>query len=121
MKILHNYDYLTASKTIYKKTKLLNIKQLYTYNTCILIYKISHKLIHSNITFTKTSEISKHKTRQASHLALSKVRTNYGKNNLSFGGAQLYNKLPNSVKEATSLSIFKKRLFNYVQTNESLY
>ena len=65
IKILHNYDILTPSKTIYKETKLLNIKQLFTYNTCILIYKMTHKLIHSHITFTTKGKTSKYSSRRA--------------------------------------------------------
>lgn len=120
IKILHHYNYLTTTTTIYKETKLLNIKQLYTYCTCILIYKILHNHIHSQIKFEMKIKTNKYATRRASHLALPNTRTNYGKNNLTFRGAQLYNKLPKAVKEATSLNIFKKKLFIHIYNNEPL-
>lgn len=121
VKILHHYHYLTSSRTIYKETKLMNIKQLHTYNTCILIYKIIHKLIHSDITFTLKSQINKYASRRHTHLAIPRVRTKYGKNNLTFVGAQLYNKLPKTVRDATSLRIFKKRLREHISNDDSYY
>lgn len=53
IKMLFNYKYLTPSIKVYKKTQIMNIKQLYTYCSCILIRKILTKTIHSHITFTK--------------------------------------------------------------------
>lgn len=38
IKVLYHYPYLTPTKELYKKTKLLDIKQLYEYGTCIRLH-----------------------------------------------------------------------------------
>jgi hypothetical protein len=108
IKILYHYDFLTPTKTIYKQTKFLNIRQLFIYNTCIFIYKITHNMTHSNILFATKGNTLKHLFRRANHLVLPNIRTNYGKNNITFVGAQLYNKFSSTVKNTSSLNIFKK-------------
>lgn len=114
IKILYNYDYLTPTEKVFNETKLLNISQLYTYTTCILIYKITHNMIHSQLTFTTKGTSSRYSCRRANHLVLPNVRTNYGKYSITFAGAQLFNKLPTEIKDANTLGIFKRKLFDHL-------
>lgn len=119
MKVLFNYKRLTPTSSIYKDTKILNISQTYVYNTCILIRKIIYKDIHSHITFTKRSEVQKRLTRQANNILLRPPRTLYGKKNIIYEGAQLYNQLPKDVKDAKSMLVFKRALKQYILNNKS--
>lgn len=120
IKMLFHYPYLTPTKKIYTETKLMNIKQLYIYNICIFIRKTINKSIHTNVTFTKIKQVSKRSTRRASFIVLPKVRTNYGKKMVTFGGAQLYNKIPSNIKNVNSLNTFKSRLAQYIIKDHSL-
>lgn len=115
IKILFKYDFLTSTQKIYKETGLMNINQTYIYYNCLLVRKILNKDIHSKITFTKKQDIQKIKLRSANDIKLHKPRTNYGKKCIMFEGAQLYNKLPNDIKEAKSLLTFKKLLKSYLK------
>lgn len=117
IKVLFNYGYFTPTSKVYKNTKLMNIKQLYTFNICVLIHKILNNKIHSEITFPKNNEIQKILLRNRDHIVLSKPRTNYGKSSVLFEGAQIYNKLPKTIKQAQSIARFKKDLKDYVFTN----
>lgn len=114
IKTLFRYNYLTPTIKIYKETKLFNLAQTYKYNTCIFIRKILTKDIHSQITFTKRIDIYKRMTRRANNLCLRSHRTNYGKKSILYDGAQLYNELPKTIKEAKSLFTFKKLLKSHI-------
>lgn len=120
IKLLFNYPYLTSTTQIYNETKIMNLKQLYTYCTCLLVRKICHKTIHTNLTFTKTNQITKRNTRRASFLVLPKTRTNFGKKMVTYEGAQLFNKLPATLKQATSYNLFKFKLGQHVLQNHTL-
>lgn len=115
LKVLFKYNFRTSTKKIYNETGLLNIYQTYVYNSCILVRKILSKDIHTNITFTKKQSIQKIRLRNANDIKLHKPRTNYGKKNIMFEGAYLYNKLPKDIKESKSTSKFKRLLKNYVK------
>lgn len=117
IKTLFHYPYLTPTTLLYKKTNLLNIKQLYTYNTCVLIKNILSKSIQSNIHIPKKE--TSHNLRNRHKLELSKTRTNYyGQRSILFGGVQLYNKLPSDITECDNIKIFKCKLKKYVQCNQ---
>lgn len=110
IKTLFQYDYSTQTQKIYSETKLMNISQTYIFNTCILIRKILNRDIHTQIHFTRKHQKHKIGLRNANDIQLYSPRTNYGKKNLMYEGAALYNKLPNNIKNAKSMSIFKKLL-----------
>lgn len=120
VKMLFNYDYLTSTVKVYKETKLMNIKQLYTFCSCILIRKILNKSIHTEITFTKVHQVHNRSSRRKDHIILPKVRTTQGTRTIGFAGVQLYNKLPKEVKNATSFNIYKKKLRNHILNDISL-
>lgn len=117
IKALFNYNYLTPTEELYKKTKLLNITQIYIYNTCLLIRKILTKNINTQLVFTKKVQVQKMVLRNANNLVCRAPRTNYGKKNILFEGVQLYNKLPSDIKNTQSLQTFKKLLKYYILNN----
>lgn len=115
IKVLFHYDFFTRTHKLYnKETKIMSVNQIYTYNTCCLIRKIIKKDIHTDITFKRKNQIHKYNTRNSKNFVLIQPRTNYGKKSITYEGAQLFNKLPSNIKEATSLFIFKKRLKDYI-------
>lgn len=115
IKTLFHFDYLTPTKKVYKKTKLLNIYHTYRYYTCILIRKILFKKIHTNITFnTKNEFVQLRRLRCSNDIVLRPPRTNYGKKNITYEGATLYNNLPNNIKEAKNMKIFKNLLRSHL-------
>lgn len=117
IKVLFNYDYLTSTKTLYQKTGLMNLKQIYVYKTCLLIRKILDGTIHSEITFNTKSKFQRMKLRNADHLALRFPRTRYGTQNLMHDGAKLYNNLPKTLKDTKTFKTFKSKLKSHVTNN----
>jgi hypothetical protein len=112
IKCLFKYHRQTRSKLLYSKTKLFNLKQLYTFTTCMLIRKILTHKIHTQITFTKRT--FRHKLRNTNKIKLFRHRTGYGKKNILSEGAEMYNKLPKEIKECETEKLFKTKLSAYV-------
>lgn len=115
IKALFHFDKLTHTPTLYKKTNLLNLKQIYTQNICTLIKKIMSGQIHSQTTFTKRTYT--HNLRNTNKLKLHTPRTEYGKRNILYDGTKLFNNLPDEIKEITSIHVFKAKLKSYVFEN----
>lgn len=113
IKLLFHYDYLTPTTRIYKETHLMTILQNYKYNTCMLVHKIINKKIRSQIKFTKKISTQNRVSRRAHNIILQAPRTNYGKKNIMYEGAQLYNKLPLTIKQIDSFKLFKYKLKQY--------
>lgn len=90
----------------------MNISQLYTYNTCILIKKIKSGSVQSEITIYERSHISNLRNKYKLHI--DNVRTNYGKKTIMFEGVQLFNKLPDEIKLCDSIKSFKTKLKNHI-------
>lgn len=83
----------------------------YTFHTLLVIYKILHNKINSKIKFTLNNELPKYSQRRpVKTFLISKTRTKYGQRTLVFEGAQLYNKLPDALKNCKSLNLFKNEL-----------
>lgn len=116
IKLLFHLNYLTPTVTVYKKTKLMTLAQLYNFKTCMLVRKILNRDIHTQITFTKKNHVNKRLLRCANYIYLKKSRTNYGKRTIKYDSAQLYNKLPTDIKDIQSLLLFKKTLKHHILT-----
>lgn len=97
---------------LYNNTKIMNISQLYTYNTCILIKKIKSGSVQSEIRIYERSHISNLRNKYKLHI--DNVRTNYGKKTIMFEGVQLFNKLPDEIKLCDSIKSFKTKLKNHI-------
>lgn len=117
IKTIFNYNFRSSTSKIYRETNLMNIKQLYIYNTCIFIYKTINKKIRTEIQFNKRPKVGRPCTRRASYIVLPKTRTKYGRTSVTYEGARLFNKLPSVIKNIDSLNGFKKRLTNYILKN----
>ena len=76
---------------------------------CMEIYKTMNGLNrnHMNEIFVKSS--SRHSSRRPHDLMVPRVsQTKFGLKSIQYGGAKLWNHLPNSTKSAENLEIFKK-------------
>lgn len=112
IKVLFCYPYLFPTNELYNKTKLFNLKQLYIYKTCILIKNIITKSIQSNISLQIKE--NKHNLRNKIKLHLAKTRTKSGQKTILSEGAQLFNNLPNSIKECENINIYKNKLRSHI-------
>ena len=64
----------------------------------------------------RNDSIHSHNIRSASKMHVGFKRTNYGKLSLQYGGAIIWNSLPNDLKELKSSNAFQKALHTYVKS-----
>lgn len=117
VKLLFHLNYLAPTTTVYEKTKLMTLTQLYHYNTCVIVRKILKKDIHTSVTFTIKSQVQTRSSRYSNNICLPKTtpRTkNYGSKNIMYEGVQIYNKLPADIKDIKSSLLFKKNVKHFI-------
>ena len=67
-----------------------------------------------NQNFTKRSQISTYETRRLNDLQVPRPRLEITRKSFSYQGAKVWNDIPNNIRDAESISIFKKQLRNYL-------
>ncbi|KAI8431563.1 hypothetical protein MSG28_016053 [Choristoneura fumiferana] len=92
---------------------ILSMKQNIFYKTCILVYKIIHRGI-TQLSFKVTEDVTSRDTRNKNLLWVATQRTKYGQQSLSYAGALAFNGLPEDIRNADSISIFKKKLRSHL-------
>jgi hypothetical protein len=110
IKIMYKFPVRKHTVEVYRETKKFNVISLNVIALCILMYTINNNLVKNEFEITINNDIHNHFTRQASHIHIEFRRTNIGKNSIITKAAHLYNELPNQIKEAQNINIFKKLL-----------
>ena len=108
---LRKYDHISDGL---KTLGWLDINQKLRFNDCVMMYKCLNKSAPAYLSqrFKKRSQIHSRTTRNCNDLELSKCRLATGQRSFSFRGAKIWNELPKSIRDATSLNTFKKNLLN---------
>lgn len=102
-----------STDEIYAKHRILKMKQIVGYESCMVIYKIKNSLLKTNIDLCVTSDIHEHETRRRSHINIPLSRTNYSRNSIFHRGINLFNSIPSSIRKAT-LPLFRKHLKHFL-------
>ena len=78
----------------------------------LFVFKSKHNLVPNSLQhlYTTNDKVHGYSTRQASNYHLLIVNTNIRKQSPSFRGAKLWNELPVTLKEISSLNHFKNKL-----------
>ena len=108
---LKKYDHISEAL---KSRKWLNVKQKLLFNDKIMVYKCMNNLTPEYLRkrFQRRSEIHQRDTRQKNNLSLPKCRLTSGQRAFAFRGAKIFNSLPRFIRNAKSLSGFKKRIIS---------
>ena len=114
IRIVANVSKYYHTNELFKQLKLLKFLDHVEYKSCVLMYRAYHvKLpIKLQSLFIKDSN-SKHCTRQQNKFQVFYKRTNIKALCVSSKGTSLWNSLPNSITDSSSLSVFKQRLKKY--------
>ena len=112
----------TPINNLYREFSVLKLKDLQNYNICCIVQKFIHKptLLPEAINdlFRKNEQIHDYNTRHKKDLHPPKINTkSYGEKTFSFQGTALWNKLPENIKEITSVNTFKSKLKKYILNN----
>ena len=116
IRILNNKSIFMPVAQLYKSVNVLPILELHDLKILTLIYKCVHhknllpEVFHNYV--TRTSTVHVHNLRRHFDLFVPRSRSNFGKRSSLFKGCVLWNSIPIEIKSNSSLTMFKKSVFN---------
>ena len=119
LRILQNKPHKFPVKDLYLNFDTLAIPDLHIFQLLIVVHKfLHHKHLLPNAFvnyFTLNSSIHMHNTRVRENLHLASVSKDYGKRTVNYKASKLWNQLPPSFKEFSSVKHFKNKLKKFLQ------
>ncbi len=112
----------TSRNFMFNKLKWLSLQQRRNFHKCILVYKYRMDLAPQYLCdmFIGNNSNHSYNTRNATQLRATITRTAYYYRHFTVSGLNLWNSLPNHIKEYTSLSSFKWSLYIHMVTKPQL-
>lgn len=121
MRIITFSNYKHSAKPLLKKLQILNLENMCKLEVGKIMFGCHHGHIPSKLVklFTKSNKIHSYNTRQASNdgFFIPKTSSQYGKKTIKFRGSKLWNCIPQQIKQAPSISNFKKKFKIYLLEN----
>ena len=119
--ITANYDRDVRGIDIVKELGWMNVSQRRDYFTAVLVYKSLHGIApdHLSDLFTYVRDINRYSTRSTStnELFVPRVKKSIFMRSLQYNGAKLWNSLPQSLRSAGTLGIFKHGCKSFILKN----
>ena len=110
------YNFQFSSSLAFKLLNLLDIHQMYKYNSVVFVYKtikgISPESI-SNIIKNVQINTNNYSTRYKANLRKPQFTIKVATNSIAWKGTEIFNSLPESLKAEHSLKTFKKNSKDY--------
>lgn len=97
------------SEELYSET-LMNVRQLFCFHSVLFIFKAKNGLTKCNKSLMTNLQITGRNTRSSTNLRLPNYTRNYSQSTLFYKGINLYNDLPQSLKQINNLNSFKSKL-----------
>ena len=105
------FDHATP---ILKELNWLKIEEKILYDICIFTYKVCNQLLPNWLfTFPRVRDISARSTRQVNDLFVPRTTTDIGANQITVIGPKVWNTIPSTVKNVSTVHIFKKKMKKY--------
>ena len=97
---------------IFKQMGILNVLDINKFQVCMFMFKAVNKQLPGifDSMFTSNKMIHNYNTRQSQNLHMPKCRTNFSKFCMSYRGPEIFNSLPNELKNIQILNKFKVQL-----------
>mgnify|MGYP002051434539 FL=1 len=115
--ICNEFDYVNCrGKDLIKSLNLMNVKQRIDYFTIILTFKSLHGLAPTYLSdeITLNNHVNQHQTRShENNIYAPDISSHYSQQSLKYNGAILWNSLPSSLTNLSSLNVFKYHLKRY--------
>ena len=121
-RIITGASYLQRSSDVLCELGWMTLEAMRKRQKAILMFKILNGLTPPYLSqmFTHSASFHDYGLRSSRmNLALPKSRTDFYRNSFSFTGAKIWNELPNSLKEETSLKRFMGKLDHYYQHQQN--
>ena len=105
-------DFRAHSKPLFFELRILRIYDLYKYTLATYMYKILNNLIPvlSHQTLARNVRMHSHNTRQKSNICSPFCRTSMRQGTICFQGPKLWNLLPDVIKSAPNVHVFRRHL-----------
>jgi hypothetical protein len=109
IKIIKMYGWRHPTLDLYSPT-ILPFDVVCEFNLLMTIFKIKHGMLKSNALLEEVSNLHDHNTRASanSNIYINFTRTSLGQYNIFYRGLRLFNELPRQIKNAVTISSFKK-------------
>ena len=109
------------SKKLYS-IKLLPLSKKFIFELIFFFYKIKHILLKTTINLITNFTISNYNTRNSNNLRQTNFIKSLSQKSIFYQGLQLFNNLPNSLKDIIEISKFQTEIKSYVFSNyQSIY
>ena len=115
-RVITGASYLKHSADIRHELGWLSLSEMRQHHMALMMFKVNHGLCPSYLSDmfdVNTSRLSYDLRSSGMNLIVPKARTNYFRNSFASAGAKLWNSLPSSLKEETSLKQFKAKIRSY--------
>lgn len=116
VRIIHCAPYKAHTGPLMYASKMLTIEDINVYITGIYMYqclKLHCPTVFNNF-FIKNSRIHDHNTRQSIDIRVPYAKLNIRKSSIRIHGANTWNNIPESIKQAPSLNVFKLQLRTFL-------
>ena len=116
MRIIINANYLSHTEPVFHRLRSLRIQDIHILQTSIFMYKYSQNQLPSlfhNI-FNLNSNIHAYPTRRSSDYHLENPKIILAQKSIRHNGPDVWNNLPNNLKQCSSLFSFKASLKKYM-------
>ena len=116
LKILFDYDRITATETLYGKLGGMRLDRLLELEQCKLMYRIVNKKQKRKTNIIFYNDVHDYKTRAHNSIYQIYTRTNIGLRNPIVNASKIYNELPGNLKLINNYNTFlrKKNIVSYV-------
>ena len=121
-RIITGASYLQRSSDVLCELGWMTLETMRKRQKAILMFKILNGLTPPYLSkmFTHSASFHDYGLRSSrTNLALPKCRTDFYRNSFAFTGAKIWNDLPNSLNEETSLKKFMSKLDHYYQHQQN--
>lgn len=110
LKVLHNYDRLTNTETLYRELGTSRLNKILEFEQCKLMFKIISKKQKCNTQILFLHNIHSYETRNQNNIYQIYARTSIGLNDPIASASKCYNQLPETLKNVHSFKSFVAKL-----------
>lgn len=114
IKFIFGLDRIHPSNDLFTSYPIKSIEYLHRYSTILFIHKNINGQVHSNMNFELVDHA--HDTRQRPHLLTERFNTNWGRFDVRYNGVRMYNNIPEVIRAVPSISLFKKRMKQHLNS-----
>lgn len=107
---LCNLSPFESCRTYFQKLKILTVTNLYIFRLCILIYE-------NRNTLASVSDRNPYSVRDRKKIEVPKYNLRINRKGPLYSGIDIFNKIPEEIKNNTTMNSFKQKLKRFLLTN----